>query len=200
LDEASQRDIMWWKNFLPFCNGIKIIRSLDCGPTDSDLSMNASPEGAGAVFLSAGGFFYSPFPDDLKEQLRNSAGVPCMNSLELMTVLVVLRAWGNMMVGRCFAFWTDNSGTVDSLNSGRSQAKFRQQVLCEIAMITAQKDIHIRPCHIASSEKRMADCLSRIPLSPQNLQTFLSIAEGLGFDGLKKTDLNLSIFDLSDAL
>jgi hypothetical protein len=130
--------------------------------------MDASPEGAGAVFLSAGVFLHSVFPEALKDQLRNSAGVPCMNSLELMTVLVVLRAWSSKMVGRCFAFWTDNSATVDSLNSGRSQAKFRQQVLREIAMITAQSDIHIRPRYIPSSENRMADCMSRIPESPQN--------------------------------
>jgi hypothetical protein len=45
LDETLQKDILWWKQFLPSCNGIKMIRSLDCGPTDSDFSMDASLEG-----------------------------------------------------------------------------------------------------------------------------------------------------------
>jgi hypothetical protein len=144
LDEALQKDILWWKQFLSSCNGIKMIRSLDCGPTDSNLSMDASPEGAGVVFLSAGVFLHSPFPEALKDQLRNSAGAPCMNSLELMMMLMVLCAWSCKMVGRFFAFWTDNSATVEPLNSGQLRAKFGQQVFRENAMITAWSDIHIR--------------------------------------------------------
>jgi hypothetical protein len=91
LDSELQKDINWWKLYLPSCNGIRMIRSLDCGPTDADLSMDASPEGAGAVFLCEGVFMHCPFPLWLKDQVRNASGVPCMNSLELMTVLLVLR-------------------------------------------------------------------------------------------------------------
>jgi hypothetical protein len=200
LDNELQKDVNWWKLFLPSCNGIRIIRSLDCGPTDGDLSMDASPEGAGAVFLSAGVYMHCPFPVWIKDLLRNSRGVPCMNSLELLTVLLVMRLWGPMMSGRCFAFWTDNLATVSSLHSGRSQATFRQKVLREIAMESSKFDIHIRPRHISSSENRMADCLSRIPQSPVNLNMFLSIAEGLGFVNLKNCVINPDIFQFSEIL
>lgn len=91
--------------------------------------MDASPEGAGAVFLSAGVYLHCSFPTWLKDHLRNSKGVPCMSSLELMVVLLVLRLWGHLMSGRCFAFWSDNLATVSSLGSGRSHASFRQKVL-----------------------------------------------------------------------
>lgn len=90
--------------------------------------------------------------------------------------------------------------TVSSLGSGRSQAGFRQKVLREIAVVTSKFDIHIRPRHIPSSENRMADCLSRIPQSPDNLDSFFSIADGLGFPELKNDVIYPSIFHLSDYL
>jgi hypothetical protein len=152
LDNDLQKDVSWWKLYLPSYNGIRMIRSLDCGPTDGDLSMDASPEGASAVFLSVGLYMHCSFPAWLKDLLRNSKGVLCMNSLELMVVLLVLRLWGHLMAGRCFAFWTDNLATVSLLSSGRSQASFRQKVLQEIAMLTSRFDIHIRPRHIPSTE------------------------------------------------
>jgi hypothetical protein len=200
LDNKLQKDVNWWRMYLPSCNGIKMMRSLACGPTDGDLSMDASTEGAGAVFLSEGLFMHCPFPLGLKNTLRNSSGVPCMNSLELFTVMLVLCLWGHLMARRCFAFWTDNLATVSSLGSGRSQAGFRQKTLRDIAMVTRKFDIHIRPGHIPSSENSMADRLSRIPQSPDNLKEFLSIAEGLGYVNLKDGKICPEIFDLSNNL
>jgi hypothetical protein len=200
LDQGLQADIRWWKSFLPFSNGIRIMRSLNCGPADANLSMDASFCGAGAVFIGIRRFATIPFPGEILDRVRNKDGNPCMNSLEMLAVLLVLRLWGQKMEGGCFSFSTDNLSTCQSLDSGRSKSPFRQQILREIALVVSRFNIHIRPHHLPSRENHLADALSRTVQDPKNFDVFLQAVESLGIVDMVESLYSPDIFHLNPDL
>jgi hypothetical protein len=123
-----------------------------------------------------------------------------MNFLELYVVLIVLRCWGHLMAGRCFAFSIDNSSSVDALISSKSSSPRRQQILREIAVITSKFDINIRPKHLSSTENILADLLSRIKQNPDNVAKFLDLTSSMGYPHLVFQFVPLSTFEFTNGL
>jgi hypothetical protein len=144
LDEEMKSDIKWWTTFLPFCNGIRIIRHLNYGPVDGDFSFDASPLGAGAFFPTQNIYISTPFPDWILSLTAAKDGRTSMNSLEMFAVMLTLRKWGHLLAGGCYAISSNNMSTIHSLASGKSQAPFRQQCLRVVALTCCRFDIHLQ--------------------------------------------------------
>lgn len=190
LDAEFQKDIRWWKTYLPFCNGIRLIRHLNYGPVDGDYSTDASPLGAGAFFPSHQLYFSVAFPDWLLTLTQAKDGGASMNSLEIYVVMLCLRKWGPLLAGGCYSISSDNMSTVQSVNTGRSHAPFRQECLREIALTCCRYDIHLRTVHIPGCLNRFPDLLSRTQQNPENLSRFFSEAAEAGYNMLVETIIN----------
>jgi hypothetical protein len=82
-----------------------------------------------------------------------------INALELLSIIVCLKLWGQK--GKKICIQCDNMVSVLVINQGKSRSCFLQECLREICFICAVKECELRAIHIDSSDNRLPDMLSR---------------------------------------
>ena len=105
---------------------------------------------------SDGEAFTTEFPNWLKN--RSDVHI---NELELITVIIALKIWGDRVKNRNILAYCDNAVSVEVVNAGRVNNHFLQACLCEICFLTARNNAVIKLVHISSETNRISDCLSR---------------------------------------
>ena len=99
-----------------------------------------------------------------------------INSLELLTVIVALKLWGNFLRGLKLQIWCDNIVSVTVVNSGRSRHEFLNSCLREISFLCARYQLEVRCVHIRGVDNRASDRLSRWHLDTSYQRQFFAYA------------------------
>ena len=84
-----------------------------------------------------------------------------MFALELLTIVVAVKTWGNSLKGNKVVVNYDNSTSCRVLNTGFSRDSFLQSCLREICYFAAINEFQIKASLLTSTENRIADYLSR---------------------------------------
>jgi len=131
---------------------------MDWSSPDVKLSTDACLTGAGGW---CGNMFFScAFP---KAVLVKDFHI---NVLELLTILVALRLWGDKFSGSRLQLYCDNDASVVIINSGKTRDKEMLRILREILFIGATHGFQIRAVHLPGVVNRKADFLSRAASNP----------------------------------
>ena len=153
VSDEMCKDVRWWLEFLVIYNGVSVISGQPWSAPDELLSCDACLQGCGA--WSQGEYFHRAFPTAIQKQGLH------INALELLTLVVSVRLWRKKLQGKRFVVWCDNMATVTVVTSGRSRDSFMQSCLRELVWWLALMEAEIRVQHIATTENRIADVLSR---------------------------------------
>ena len=125
-------------------------------PPDEVVSTDACLSGCGAWI--EGECFSTEFPQHiLALQLH-------INALELLTIAVALKIWGDRWKGKRIQVFCDNMASVNVINSGATREGFQQKCMREILFFAAKHQFEIRARHIAGVDNRISDLLSRAHL------------------------------------
>ena len=149
----ARKDVAWWGRLMQTYNGVSIIWLHKDPVTDSILASDASKKGYGAFLSKHNTYLRGEFPKEMQD--RNIA------DLEMLAVLISLKAWGTRLTGRYFWIHVDNEAVAQVINSGRSRDLFLQNALREITMLAALHQFVIKAKHISGISNRIPDWLSR---------------------------------------
>ena len=118
---------------------------------------------------SGGEYFHSEFPSCILQQKLH------INELELLSVTVALKLWGDNWKGKRIIVFCDNMVSVRVLNSGFTRNKFLQSCMREIAFLSALGEFELKGVHILGVDNRECDLLSRWNLSEHFRHEFMNI-------------------------
>ena len=153
LTDSFRKDILWWSRFVKPFNGVSFIPPLTWEEPDAVFSTDSTLNGCGGI--SGGEFFHSGFPAFIAEQ-----ELP-IHALELLTVIVAVRLWGDRCQGMNVVVYCDNDAAVHVINSGRSRDAFMAACIRELWLVVATNLFQLRAVHLPGVENRLADALSR---------------------------------------
>ncbi|KAI8514849.1 hypothetical protein Bbelb_074400 [Branchiostoma belcheri] len=187
IDTEFRKDLHWWSTFLPSYNGVSLLPQAGWSEPDAIFSSDACLSGCGGFLHETGEYFHAVFPDSLLESQ------PCINSLELLSILVCARLWGKCWAGRRIVVMCDNEVSVTVLNSGRSRAPFLQSCLRNLWLCAANGDFELRAIHIPGLDNRIADHLSRWSSSQYHQLEFDRLTAG---QSTSRADVSPSHFEL----
>ena len=168
LSSVNHSDLRWWCHFLPYYNGVSIIKTSPWVDDRLFLSTDVCSTGAGGYFN--GRYFHTPFPSPILRQFGHDS-----NTLELLTIMVTLKLWGELLRGQRVILPCDNANSVLAINSGRSRVPGMHLCLREIWFLTACYDIDLFTRHVAGVDNSIADHLSRWHLSPVHRIRFAAL-------------------------
>ena len=124
ISPRAQADARRLLHFLLTFNGVTMMK-----PTVAQfvVEVDACLKGMGA-WCAGLGYYNAPFPSSILACNFSIAGLECYN------VLLALRIWHRFWKGKTVLVFSDNAGTVCSVNSGRAHDPLMQGVLCELTM------------------------------------------------------------------
>ena len=135
----ARKDIACWGRMAQEYNGISIIWMHKEPLIDQVITTDACLTGYGGITRNQ--YFRERFPPQLKG--KNIA------YLEILAVMVALRIWGRELRGRYFWIHVDNEAVASVLNTGASRNPLLQNILREIALISAKNEFVIKAKYIA---------------------------------------------------
>ena len=83
-------------------------------------------------------------------------------ALEMVNILIALRLWKNLWVGKTVEMFCDNLAVVTVLQSGRTKDEILATISRNIFMLAAKFDIFIKVSHVPGKMNKVADLLSRL--------------------------------------
>ena len=143
----------------------------DWSEPDAVFASDACLTGCGAWY--DGQFFHKEFPEFITSQKLH------INALELLTIVVALKVWGDSLKGCRIRLMCDNQTSVIVMNAGRSRDKFLQSCLRELCYLAAKYECELRGEHIPGIDNRLPDLLSRWGLGAQFQAEFNERTQGL---------------------
>lgn len=173
ISEEFRKDLLWWYHFLPGYNGVSMMPVEDWSYPDEVVASDACLEGCGAWHCGTQEFFHLEFPEFIKQEHL------CINSLEILTVVVAAKLWGRNWRGKRIVVHCDNSASVSVINTGRAHAAFLQSCLRELEFVAAKHEFEVRANHIPGVENRIPDALSRWHSGRQYRDAFWQQVSGL---------------------
>lgn len=165
----TKKDLQWWHHFLPSYNGVSMMDLESWSNPDEIFSCDACLVGCGAWFN--GSYFHCEFPSFILSQNLN------INALELLTIVVAVKTWGNSLKGKKVVVNCDNSTSCRVLNTGFSRDSFLQSCLREICYFAAINEFQIKASLLTSTENRIADYLSRWTLKSCFSESFFPVCK-----------------------
>jgi hypothetical protein len=153
LNTEFRKDIGWWCSFVKHYNGVSVVPETYWSNVDAILSSDASLRACGAIYENQ--CFHRTFPEEILDK------DPHINVLELLTISVACKIWGQHWKGKKIVIYCDNEASVIVLNTGRCKCSRMLQILRELFQTAAQYEFSIRAVHRKGTENRISDCLSR---------------------------------------
>lgn len=168
-----KKDIAWWFNFIDAYNGVSVLPFNEWSQPDSVLATDACLVGGGGVFNN--NYFHFVFSEAVLIEAKH------INSLELLTITVALKLFGEPLSGFKLQLFCDNSSSVSCINSGRTKDPFMQKCLRELVFLSSKYNVSLFAIHLPGVENRLPDLLSRWAVSPVFKARFLALTAGLNF-------------------
>ena len=155
-----------------------------CSNPEANMSTDACLKSCGGWCGTE--YFSSKFPNFV---LEND---PHINVLELLTILVGLKIWGERFRNLRIQIFCDNSASVVVLNSGKTKDPYMLRIIREIAYFSVTYNFQVKAVHLAGEFNRIADGLSRAPIDPS---VCLDSCIGLDWEECHISD---EIFEVTD--
>lgn len=172
LSSDNKADLRWWCHFLPFYNGVSIMKTSPWKYDPLYLSTDACTTGTGGFFDSQ--YFHTPFPSSVLHHFGHD-----INTLELLTIMAALKIWAPFLRGQRLILQCDNQASVLTINSGRSRTPGMQRCLREIWFLYAAWDMEVLATNIPGATNTVADHLSCWHLSCTHQQRFSELTSEL---------------------
>ena len=185
ISAEFRKDLQWWDSFVERFNGVTFIPDMIWAEPDLLLSTDACLSGSGG--WSGTQYFSCEFPEFVR--VRNFH----INILELLTVLVALKLWGNNLVNKRIKIFCDNESSVWIINLGKSRDPIMLAIIREISSICTGFNCQIRAVHLKGVDNRQSDLLSRAPTDP-------TICLNRLFNDWKRLEFEDSMFWVSDII
>lgn len=166
-----KKDLLWWKYFMRYYNGVSMMNFEVWSEPDSVISCDSCLLGCGGWFQ--GRYFHAKFPTFI-----TNLHLP-INSLELLTIVVTLKLWGSYLSGQKICLRCDNMSSVRVVNSGFSRDPFHQSCLREICYIAATHNFCVKTSHIKGTDNHIPDLLSRWFINSDSIRArFYDLCQG----------------------
>jgi len=151
-----KKDLSWWNCFLTDFNGVSIIPDIIWSNPDANMSTDICLKSCGSWCGTE--YFSKKIPKFVLETETNV--------VELLTILVGLKIWGERFRNLRIQNFCDNSASVVVLNSGKTKDPYMLKIIREIAFILVNYNFQVKAVHLAEEINRIADRLSRAPIDP----------------------------------
>lgn len=182
LNSEARKDLIWWAEFLRLFNGKAVVINNCCSPC-VNLYSDASLTGFGAWYNDdwiAGTWTTSPTFCKQLNSLENwfPACLPensnvHINTLELYAILLAVRHWAPAWRDHRVGIHTDNTQVMYGLNKGSSNNKESMSALREIFWWSVIYNFTFSAHHIPGYLNNLADSLSRLAQSENNVTWLL---------------------------
>ena len=86
---------------------------------------------------------------------------PNIALLELLAIVMATELWAKALQGQAIVLRSDNTATVASINSMKSEIPAAQQLLKHMSLNCLHNQIFFKAVHIEGSRNTLSDCLSR---------------------------------------
>ena len=151
IDYNTHKDVYWWHKFLPTYDGVSIMW-MEMFQEDTIFSTDACLTGLGGV-LWGKAYFRRSLP--IVYRTFNIA------YLEMLAIIVALKAWGEVLENKRILVKCDNEAVVQVINSGRAFETFLLGGMREICYLAATYRFEIRCVHVPTKFNCIPDALSR---------------------------------------
>ena len=157
-----QRDLSWWQHHLSTWNGTTLMYELQWTPASTlELETDACLLGYGARY---GNLWFNGRWTDTDLSLAHRAERTSMPYLELTALVYAASTWGHMWTGRKITFHCDCNPVVQALTNHTSNLPETQQMERTLIHLAATHNFDYRVKHIAGTDNRIADSLSRFDM------------------------------------
>jgi hypothetical protein len=156
VNAEIKKDLNWWVSFLRKFNGVTIIPDMVWSAPDTLLATDACLSSLGAH--CNGQYISCMFPSFVLDKKY------CINTLELMTIMVALKMWSPYLTNLRVQIFCDNQVSVSVINSGKTKDKTLLAILREIVHTCVKVNCQIKLVHISGKDNRLPDYLSRAPV------------------------------------
>ncbi len=164
------KDARWWRIYIARYNGVSMMPLANWSAPDCVFSCDACLSGCGG--WSGKEYFHALFPPSIIAKDLH------INALELLTIVLCIKVWGDSWKSQRILVYCDNEASVTVLNSGKTKDSFLQACVREICFLAACKEFEIKAVHLPGVENTLADLLSRWDLSSKAESEFLSKFSG----------------------
>ena len=171
IPEDVIKDLVWWNKFMPTYNGVSMLDYGEWFEIDGVLSSDACLTGCGGICENL--YFHRVFPSFIVDQQLH------ISALELLSVVVNLKLWGDKLKGKKLLIACDNLAACIVINTGKAKCNFMQTCLREICFVAAIHEFQIKAQHIPGVNNRTADCLSRWHLDDSHRHEFMIQTNGV---------------------
>jgi hypothetical protein len=155
LPPAFQKDVQWFKKYLPATNGVYLLPAME--RDTQHVWVDSSLQACGGLFAKQ--CYHAMFPPSI---LTTDAEI-C--HLEMVNVLVALRIWQHQLKDKQVHVHSDSAVTVAVLQSGRGRDELLLTCAREIWLLCATSNIELQVSHTSGdSLQDTADALSRLHL------------------------------------
>ena len=191
LSGSFKKDIIWWDMFVIEYNGVSFIPAMSWEEPDVTFATDSSLIGCGGCCAKQ--YFHAAFPKSIREK-----GLP-IHKLEMLTVLLGVRIWGQYCAGMKIQIFCDNDACVQVINSSRTKDSFLATCLRELWLEVARFGFELRAVHLPGVENRIPDWLSRWDLGQQYRDLFRN---SMGEDASQYTEVKITpeMFEFSGYL
>jgi hypothetical protein len=161
-DSDMRRDLSWWQHHLATWNGTTLMYELQWTSSASlQLSTDACLTGYGARYGNE--WFHGQWTDEDVRRAHREQRVS-MPYLELLALLYAAATWGHLWARKQITFLCDCQPVVQALTQHSSNLPETQLLERTLIHLAAKHHFHYRVQHIAGTDNRMADALSRCDL------------------------------------
>ena len=158
IPSELRKDLTWWEIYLKRYNGVSIAWMHQLVTPDEVFTVDASPLGIGC---------YLPDKAYVRVNVPTCWQRVNIAYLELWSVILGLRAWGDVLSGIRCVILCDNMCVVNILTYGRSKDLFLQAGMREVAFLQAVHRCELKVKYIKSHDNTISDMISRCRNSEQ---------------------------------
>ena len=177
LSRAEKDDLQWWSHLLSCWNGVSLFIHQKLLPIP-DLTISSDAAGS----IGFGIVYGSSWVAERWPPLPSTTHI---SVLELIPIVISAAIWGHRWAGQSVLFYCDNSAVVDCLKAGLCKDPHLSFLVRELATLAVINSFRFSAEHIAGSENKISDALSRFhfqefrSLMPWADDLKTSIPEGL---------------------
>lgn len=153
LTKEARKDLQAWETFMSDFNGKSLFMFDDWVSSDSLRLQTDSAESCGYAAVLGHRWFAGRWPAGFEPHH--------INTLELFPIVVALELWGSLLANHKLLFLSDNTATVDVINSMTSRCPNMMRLLRRLVLVALRHNIWFRAKHIAGKSNIVADRLSR---------------------------------------
>ena len=161
LTKEVKNDLVMWKKFLNFYNGVTIIRNKIAVDSNTiNLYTDSSLNGYGGTYGT--NYICGKFPASWKSY--------SITVLETYPVLAIIKTFENKLKNSRVVFNCDNQGVVSIINSQTSRNPFIMVMIRKLVLCLLLNNIQFTACHIPGKTNVICDLLSRKQVSSEELR------------------------------